>query len=137
MRASCRWPKTKAVQLCLDQFGRQFAVRRVDREQTASHYALRCSALVDVDMSRVGTHHGMVRAAHGVDVQHIGSRTVKYEIHLCLGSKNLLEQLFGLFAILVVAVCQGMFDVGGGYCLHDFGADARMVVTTKSASHKK
>ena len=86
-------------------------------------------------MRRLGADHGVVRAAHGIDIQYIGTSAVENEIDIGLCAKLLPEELHGLFTILVVAVCQRMIDIGRGYRLHDFRADARMVVTTKSAFH--
>ena len=65
----------------------------------------------------------------------IGTRAVEYKIDTCLRAELLPEELHSTLAVLVVAVGQRMIDIGRGYSLHDFRADARMVVTTESSFH--
>ena len=116
--------KAEAVKPGFYQFGCELAVRCRHREQAAACNALRRAALVDVDVCRLGAHHGMVRATHGIDVQYIGACAVEHEIDTGLLAEFLLDELHGTRTILVVAVCQRMVDIGRGYCLHDFRADA-------------
>ena len=127
--------EAEAVQTCLHQLGRQLAVGRVDSEESTSHHPLRGTAFVDIDMCRLGAHHGLVRAAHGVDTQHIGTRTVKHQIHTCLWTENVLEQLLQPLRVFIVAVCQRMLAVGLCYGLYHFGTHARMVVATETSFH--
>ena len=83
--------KTETVELGLDQCRGELAVGRGHGEQTAAHNTLGRSAFVDIDMGRVGTHHSVMRTAHGVDVQHIGPSAIEYKVDPCRGTEDLFE----------------------------------------------
>ena len=128
--------KTKAVQLGLHQFGRQFAVGCIDRQQSAANDPLRRATLVDIDMCRLGTHHRLVRTAHGINAQHIGPCSIEHQIYTSLRTKRLPNEIFQSRRHFVVSICQSMAVVGAYQSLHHLGAETRVVVTSKSSFHQ-
>ena len=96
--------KTEAMELGFDQLRGEFAIGGGHSEEAAANDALRCTTFVDVDVCSFGTDHGMMRAAHGVDVEHVGTCAVEDEIDTCLRTESVLEKLFGAAAIFVVAI---------------------------------
>lgn len=88
-----------------------------------------------MDMGSVGADYGMVRAAHGIDTEHIGTGAVENKIHLGLGAESLTEEFFCALRIFVIAVSHSVFYICRGNGLKYFGADARVIVATKSALH--
>ena len=96
--------KTEAMELGFDQLRGEFAIGGGHSEEAAANDALRCTTLVDVDVCSFGTDHGMMRAAHGVDVENVGTCAVEDEIDTCLRTESVLEKLFGAAAIFVVAI---------------------------------
>ena len=96
--------EAEAMQPCLHQLGSELAVGGVDGEQTAADDTLGSTAFVDVDMCRLSAHHSLVRAAHGVDAEHVGTGAVEDEIYPGLRAELAAEEFFGAGAPLVVAV---------------------------------
>lgn len=96
--------ETEAMELSFDQLRGEFAIGGWHSEEAAAYDALRCTAFVDVDVCSFGTDHGMMRAAHGINVENVGTCAVEDEIDTCLRAECVLEKLFGAAAIFVVAI---------------------------------
>lgn len=116
-----------------DQLRGELAVRGIDSEQPASHNALWRTTFVDVDMGRLGAHHGVVRTTHKVEGEHIGARTVENEIDTGGRTKMVTEERLGTTAPSIIAIGKGMVAIGSSKSLHNLTTHARMIITTKTS----
>lgn len=93
------------------------------------------AAFVDMDVGSIGTDHGMVRTAHGIDRKNVGAGAVENEINRSLRAEEVAKELLCSQAVFVVAIGEGMVDIGRGEGLENFGRESRVVVRTESAFH--
>ena len=127
--------ESEAVETSADEGWSKLAIGGIDCQESATHQALGSTAFVDIDMSSLGTYHRLVRAAHKVNVQHIGTSAVENEIDFGLRAEMLTERLFRTCAPLVIAIGESMVGICICNCLQNLGANTRMVITTKSPFH--
>ena len=96
--------EAKTVQTALHQLWCQLAIGSIYSKEAAAYHPLRRTTFVDVDMGRFGAHYSLVRTAHSIDAQHIGTGAVEHQIYTSLFAEGLLEDFLKTLGIFIVAV---------------------------------
>ena len=112
----------------LDVLGPELAVGGGDVDELGPDEPLGRARLVDVDVGRLGAHHGLRRPDRRGQRKDVGAGASPHEQHLGVHTEQVPEHLGRLRCPPIGAVGEGMPLVGVEQRLHDRGMDARRVV---------
>src|SRR6478609_1642448 len=97
----------------LDLFDLDLAIGRSDGKQLTTCEFLRCAALINVNVGRLGTDDCVMRRGTGLQTQNVGAGATKDEIDLRFSPKVVAKKLNRACCIGIVAVGNDVPIVGG------------------------
>jgi hypothetical protein len=117
-----------------DRLESDFAIVMGKRKELASGMFFWSSAFVDINMSVVAAEDRMKRPGKGLQAENISASAVKSEKNCNIGTEMLFKLPDGRPCVMVVAIGYDVAMIGTGDGFEDFGVNAGIVITGKTAA---